>query len=89
MPLGPSCRGGRPDLAGAALQEVRAPTLLIVGGRDTVVITLNTQALEQLTAEKRLEIVPGATHLLRSQAPWNRSLRWRRDWFQQHLTPPS
>ncbi|HHX45159.1 MAG TPA: alpha/beta hydrolase [Chloroflexi bacterium] len=80
-------RGGRPDLAGAALQEVRAPTLLIVGGRDTVVITLNTQALEQLTAEKRLEIVPGATHLFEEPGALEQVAALARDWFQQHLTP--
>jgi putative phosphoribosyl transferase len=80
-------RGGRPDLAGAALQEVRAPTLLIVGGRDTVVITLNTQALEQLTAEKRLEIVPGATHLFEEPGALEPVAALARDWFQQHLTP--
>src|SRR5581483_7253497 len=56
-------RGGRPDLAGRALARVQAPTLLIVGGADRPVIGLNEQALEQLTAEKQLVIVPGATHL--------------------------
>jgi putative phosphoribosyl transferase len=56
-------RGGRPDLAGPALSRVRAPTLLIVGSRDELVIELNRAALQQLRVEKRLEIVPGATHL--------------------------
>ena len=56
-------RGGRPDLAGAALPRVEAPTLLIVGGRDDVVISLNEQARGAMTGEVRLEIVPGATHL--------------------------
>src|SRR5258708_28636655 len=56
-------RGGRPDLAGPALPRVQAPTLLIVGGRDEVVIELNRQAYAQLNCEKELAIVPGATHL--------------------------
>jgi putative phosphoribosyl transferase len=56
-------RGGRPDLAGAALTKVEAPTLLIVGGADFGVIELNEQALAQLHCRKALEIVPGATHL--------------------------
>lgn len=79
-------RGGRPDLAGAALQEVRAPTLLIVGGRDTVVITLNEQALTQLKVEKRLEIVPGATHLFEEPGALEKVAELARDWFRQHLT---
>ena len=56
-------RGGRPDLAGPALARVKAPTLLIVGGDDYPVIEMNRSAYEQLGAEKRLDIVPGATHL--------------------------
>ena len=56
-------RGGRPDLAGPDLADVRAPTLLIVGGHDTMVLDLNRQAQAQLRCENRLEIVPGATHL--------------------------
>src|SRR5918999_1185498 len=56
-------RGGRPDLAGPALARVRAPTLLIVGGNDGQVIALNRKAMEQIQANKELEIVPGATHL--------------------------
>ena len=58
-------RGGRPDLAAGALARVKAPTLLIVGGRDEVVIELNETALAELKCEKRLDIVPGATHLFR------------------------
>jgi putative phosphoribosyl transferase len=65
-------RGGRPDLATAALRQVQAPTLLIVGGADIIVIDLNRQALQQLRSEKRLEIVPGASHLLKSRAPWKK-----------------
>ena len=56
-------RGGRPDLAGDALARVTAPTLLIVGGRDSIVLDLNRQALDELTTEKELVVVPGATHL--------------------------
>ncbi len=78
-------RGGRPDLAGAALRQVQAPTLLIVGGRDTVVITLNEQALAQLQVEKRLEIVPGATHLFEEPGALEKVAELARDWFRQHL----
>src|SRR5207244_8345763 len=56
-------RGGRPDLAGNVLREVLAPVLLIVGGEDISVLGMNRQALEQINAPKKLEIVPGATHL--------------------------
>jgi pimeloyl-ACP methyl ester carboxylesterase len=56
-------RGGRPDLAGGLLPQVKAPTLLIVGGADSGVIELNQWALERLGGEKSIEIVPGATHL--------------------------
>src|SRR5207249_2651169 len=56
-------RGGRPDLAAEALAEVRAPTLLIVGGNDPVVIDLNRQALNAMQCERELVVVPGATHL--------------------------
>jgi dienelactone hydrolase len=58
-------RGGRPDLAGKALSRVVAPTLLIVGGEDGPVIGMNREATEQIRAEKRLEVVPGATHLFK------------------------
>jgi dienelactone hydrolase len=56
-------RGGRPDLAGDALPRVKAPTLLIVGGADVEVLTLNRNAMERMSADVRLEVVPGATHL--------------------------
>jgi dienelactone hydrolase len=56
-------RGGRPDLAGEALPKVKAPTLLIVGGEDDIVIELNEQARDQMRCKVKLEIVPGATHL--------------------------
>jgi dienelactone hydrolase len=78
-------RGGRPDLAGAALSGVRAPTLLIVGGRDTPVIGLNQEALAQLRVEKRLEIVPGATHLFEEPGALEEVAQLAVRWFQQYL----
>ncbi|MHA7627738.1 dienelactone hydrolase family protein [Corallococcus sp. M7] len=78
-------RGGRPDLAGAVLPAVRAPTLLIVGGDDTQVIELNQEALEALRSHKRLEIVPGATHLFEEPGTLEQAARLARDWFLQHL----
>jgi dienelactone hydrolase len=78
-------RGGRPDLAGAYLPRVRAPTLLIVGGADHGVIELNEQALAQLTCEKRLEIVPGATHLFEEPGTLDEVVELAADWFQRHL----
>ena len=80
-------RGGRPDLAGPALPRVRAPTLLIVGGQDYPVIELNREALGQLRAERRLEIVPGATHLFEEPGALEEVARLARDWFQRHLAP--
>ncbi|MGB7903191.1 MAG: alpha/beta fold hydrolase [Steroidobacteraceae bacterium] len=78
-------RGGRPDLAGAALPRVTAPTLLIVGSRDPVVIELNEQALRLLQCEARLEIVPGATHLFEEPGTLEQvaelALRWFRRWL--------
>jgi dienelactone hydrolase len=78
-------RGGRPDLAGAALANVRAPTLLIVGGRDEAVIELNRQAMAELRCETRLEIVPGATHLFEEPGALGRVAELAADWFAQHL----
>jgi dienelactone hydrolase len=78
-------RGGRPDLAGDALERVRAPTLLIVGGRDDVVIELNRQAYERLRTEKRLEIVPGATHLFEEPGTLERVAELATAWFAEHL----
>jgi len=80
-------RGGRPDLAGAALPRVQAPTLLIVGGNDLPVIRMNREALAQLRAEKRLEIVPGATHLFEEPGALETVARLAREWFERHLTP--
>jgi len=78
-------RGGRPDLAEDALDRVTAPTLLIVGGRDDVVIELNQQALARLTAAKQLRIVPGATHLFEEPGTLDEVSRFARDWFLEHL----
>jgi pimeloyl-ACP methyl ester carboxylesterase len=80
-------RGGRPDLAGPALGKVRAPTLLIVGGADTPVIALNQQAEAQLRAvrDKRLVIVPGATHLFEEPGALGEVARLAADWFTRHL----
>ena len=79
-------RGGRPDLAGPALQRVTAPTLLIVGGNDIEVLRLNRQALGLLAGEARLEIVPGATHLFREPGALERVAVLARDWFVRHLS---
>jgi putative phosphoribosyl transferase len=80
-------RGGRPDLASGALPSVRAPTLLIVGGDDDVVIELNRQALASLSAPKALEIVPGASHLFEEPGKLERVAELSRDWFQRYLKP--
>jgi dienelactone hydrolase len=80
-------RGGRPDLAGPMLARVQAPTLLIVGGDDLPVIHLNREALAQLQVEKRLEIVPGATHLFEEPGALEAVARLARDWFLRYLTP--
>ena len=82
-------RGGRPDLAGAALPRVRAPTLLIVGGDDVPVIGMNEEALAELRCEKRLEIVPGATHLFEEPGALEEVARLARAWFELHLVPAS
>ncbi|MCW5854225.1 MAG: dienelactone hydrolase family protein [Anaerolineae bacterium] len=78
-------RGGRPDLAGDALPHVQAPTLLIVGGADTPVIALNETAWAQLRAEKRLTIIPGATHLFEEPGALEEVARLARDWFLRYL----
>ncbi len=74
-------RGGRPDLAGPALANVRAPTLLIVGGADEVVLKLNRRALAALRCRKRLAIVPGATHLFEEPGALERVAELAGDWF--------
>lgn len=78
-------RGGRPDLAGPGLADVRAPTLLIVGGRDTTVLGLNQQAQRELRCENRLDIVPGATHLFEEPGALAAVADLARDWFLEHL----
>jgi pimeloyl-ACP methyl ester carboxylesterase len=78
-------RGGRPDLAGAALDRVTAPTLLIVGGRDDVVLQLNRQALLRLRGEKRLVVVPHATHLFEEPGALNQVAQLATEWFTAHL----
>ncbi|MGW7440699.1 phosphoribosyltransferase family protein [Streptomyces sp. NPDC054849] len=79
-------RGGRPDLAGPRLAGVRAPTLLIVGSRDTTVLDLNREAQRELRCENRLEIVPGATHLFEEAGALDEVATLARDWFARHLT---
>jgi putative phosphoribosyl transferase len=78
-------RGGRPDLAGPKLGLVRAPTLLIVGGHDDVVLGLNRAAQAQLRCENRLEIVPGATHLFEEPGALEQVARLAADWFGPYL----
>jgi putative phosphoribosyl transferase len=80
-------RGGRPDLAGDALESVRAPTLLIVGGRDEQVLDLNRQAQARLRAPTELTVVPGATHLFEEPGALERVAELARDWFGRHLVP--
>jgi putative phosphoribosyl transferase len=79
-------RGGRPDLAGIALGRVVAPTLLIVGSEDHPVIELNEKALKELQCEKKLEIIPGATHLFEEAGTLERVANLASNWFAQNLT---
>jgi putative phosphoribosyl transferase len=78
-------RGGRPDLAEERLGAVEAPTLLIVGGNDDVVIELNQKAFERLRCPKELVIVPGATHLFEEPGTLEEVARLAQDWFVRHL----
>jgi pimeloyl-ACP methyl ester carboxylesterase len=78
-------RGGRPDLAGADLPSVEAPTLLIVGGNDPVVLDLNRRAMARMTAPLQLEIVPHATHLFEEPGTLGEVARLAREWFVRHL----
>jgi len=80
-------RGGRPDLAGPRLAAVRAPTLFIVGGNDTVVLSLNRQAQRHLGAESELDVVPGATHLFEEPGALEEVARLAGSWFLHHLAP--
>jgi putative phosphoribosyl transferase len=78
-------RGGRPDLAGSALKNVRAPTLLIVGGDDDVVLQLNRAALSELTCHAHLQVVPGATHLFEEPGTLEAVAALAADWFVRWL----
>jgi pimeloyl-ACP methyl ester carboxylesterase len=82
-------RGGRPDLADMALDHVTAPTLLIVGGRDTGVIELNESAYARLRCRKSIEIVPGATHLFPEPGAMEAVIALAGHWFKTHLVQPS
>ncbi len=79
-------RGGRPDLAIPYLPEVTAPTLLIVGGNDWPVISMNQEAMEHLSGIKEMKIVPGATHLFEEPGTLEEVARLARDWFAKYLT---
>jgi pimeloyl-ACP methyl ester carboxylesterase len=78
-------RGGRPDLAGDALADVRAPTLLIVGAADAGVVELNRDAYRKLRCEKRLDLVPRATHLFEEAGALEAVARLAGDWFEAHF----
>jgi dienelactone hydrolase len=78
-------RGGRPDLAATYLPRVVAPTLLLVGGLDTEVIELNRKAMTQMRAEKKLVIIPGATHLFEERGKLEEVAKHSTDWFTKHL----
>jgi putative phosphoribosyl transferase len=78
-------RGGRPDLAGPALPAVKAPTLLLVGGADEQVLELNRRALELLQTEKRLVVIPGATHLFEEPGALEEVARLATEWFLDHF----
>jgi len=82
-------RGGRPDLAGPALRDVQAPTLLIVGSRDGVVIELNRQAFDQLRVEKEMVLVRGATHLFEEPGALEEVSRLATEWFSRWMQPLS
>lgn len=82
-------RGGRPDLAGGSLALVKAPTLLLVGGADGVVLELNEKALKKLRVEKELVIVPKATHLFEEPGALEEVARRAADWMTRHLVRPT
>ena len=79
-------RGGRPDLAGAHLARVQAPTLLIVGGDDVEVLALNRHAMRQMTCPQRLEVVPGATHLFEEPGTLDAVADLAARWFAERLS---
>jgi putative phosphoribosyl transferase len=78
-------RGGRPDLAGEALPKVQAPTLLIVGGNDDIVIELNEQARDRMRCEVKLQIIPGATHLFEEPGTLEKAATLASDWFAKRI----
>ena len=78
-------RGGRPDLAGEALPKVYAPTLLVVGANDDIVIELNEQARDKMRCEVKLEIIPGATHLFEEPGTLEKVAKLASDWFVHHI----
>ena len=78
-------RGGRPNLAGNFLEQVESPTLFLVGGLDEVVLDLNRQAMAQMSAETRLVVVEGATHLFEEQGKLEEVAKLSSDWFVRHL----
>ncbi len=78
-------RGGRPDLAKESLTQVKASTLLVVGGNDPIVIDLNNDAMEKLTCVKKMEIIPGATHLFEEPGALEHVAQLARDWFLKYL----
>jgi len=80
-------RGGRPDLAGDALEQVTAPTLLLVGGNDEPVIPLNEEAYDRLRCEKALRIIPGASHLFEEAGTLEIVAKMASEWFANHLQP--
>jgi putative phosphoribosyl transferase len=80
-------RGGRPDLAGDVLPAVTAPTRLIVGGEDEIVLELNREAFDRLTCARQLDIVPGATHLFVEPGALEEVARLAREWFVHYLVP--
>ena len=82
-------RGGRPDLADEALPRVQAPTLLIVGGNDDIVIELNEQARDRMRCEAKLEIIPGATHLFEEPGALEKVAQLASDWFVNHIDAKS
>jgi putative phosphoribosyl transferase len=81
-------RGGRPDLAGGVLPRVRTPTLLLVGGADTLGLDINRRAYDALKAPKRMDIIPGATHHFLQDAELERVAELAGEWFLQHLGAP-
>jgi pimeloyl-ACP methyl ester carboxylesterase len=78
-------RGGRPDLAAGALPDVKAPTLLIVGGEDRPVIAMNRDAMPKMRGQVSIEIIPGATHLFEERGTLEEVARLATEWFRRHL----